>query len=257
MNGRPWTESELTRLRTLYPVQSTRKLAANLGRPAYSVYNAAYGLGLRKSPAFWESDESGRLRKGQTRPQCIGTQFQPGHVPANKGLRRPGWAPGRMRETQFKKGERRGVAARNRRPVGTVLPDTEGYLRIKVREALHGAEPTGFGNTRVWPLLQRHVWEQHYGPIPSGHVIVFKDRNRANCERDNLECISRAELAERNRMWNRYPRELAEVMHLNGQLKRRLREYDGTKQDVGSAKSPVRDLGNAEGSGQTAGPGAR
>jgi hypothetical protein len=129
-----------------------------------------------------------------------------------------------MRETQFRKGERSGVAARNWRPIGTVLTDTDGYLRIKVREAVCGVEATGFGNTRVWPLLQRHVWERKRGPIPPAHAVVFRDGDRKHCTIGNLECISRAELMRRNSLWRQYPRELAEVIQLNGALKRKLRE---------------------------------
>lgn len=224
MNGRAWTNAELDRLRELYPSQPTRKLAGLLGRSVLSVYQGAQKHGLRKTQEFLRSPESGILVKGQTRPESIAAQFKKGQTPANKGLRRPGWSPGRMKETQFKKGARTGKAAQNWRPIGTILPDTEGYLRIKVREAVHGAEATGFGNTAVWPLLQRHVWEQHHGSIPAGHVIAFKDRKRENCVIENLECISRADLATRNRMWNIYPRELAEAIQLNGVLKRKLRK---------------------------------
>ncbi len=38
-----------------------------------------------------------------------------------------------------------------------------------------------------------------------------------------LELISMAENAHRNRMWNRLPRELAEAIHLNAQLKRKIK----------------------------------
>lgn len=48
--------------------------------------------------------------------------------PFNKGLRRPGWHVGRMRETQFRKGERSGIAAKNWRPIGTIRTDPDGYL---------------------------------------------------------------------------------------------------------------------------------
>ena len=153
----------------------------------------------------------------------VATQFKPGHVPANKGQRRPGWSAGRMRETQFKKGERTGIAARNWKPIGTISPDSYGYLRIKVREAVHGAEPTGYGNVRVWPLLQRQIWQQHNGPIPPGHVIVFKNGDRADCAIENLDCVPRSELAHRNQMWGRYPQELAAAIQMNGCLKRKLR----------------------------------
>lgn len=136
-----------------------------------------------------------------------------------------------MKETQFKKGQRSGKAAQNWRPIGSILPHADGYLRIKVREAVHGEEAYGFGNTKVWPLLQRKMWEDHNGPIPPKHVVVFKDKNRQNCAIENLELISRAELARRNRMWNILPRELAEAIQLNGVLKRKLRRIDGEKQN--------------------------
>lgn len=124
---------------------------------------------------------------------------------------------------RLKKGCRSGFAAQNWKPIGTITPDPQGYLRIKVREAAYGKEPTGFGNVKVWPLLNRHVWEQHHGPIPPKHLVVFKDHDRSNCALENLELISMAENAGRNRMWNRLPRELCEAIQLNGTLKRKLR----------------------------------
>jgi hypothetical protein len=144
-----------------------------------------------------------------------------------------------MSETQFKKGERSGIAERNWRPVGTILADSDGYLRIKVREAQYGLEPTGFGNTQVWPMLARHVWQQHHGPIPRSHAIVYRDRERSNCAIENLECVSRAELARRNSMWTRFPRELAEVIQLAGALKRKLRRLGNEEPNVGSTQSSV------------------
>ncbi|MGP0074877.1 MAG: HNH endonuclease signature motif containing protein [Bryobacteraceae bacterium] len=81
--------------------------------------------------------------------------------------------------------------------------------------------------------MSHHVWEQHRGPIPPGHIVVFKDRDRSNCAIENLELISKAENARRNRMWNEdvMPRELAEVIQLNGVLKRKLREAYAKQQD--------------------------
>lgn len=227
-NRKYWSEEEIARLRLLYPNTSNPELAKQFGRTRHAIDSAGRAFGLAKTPAHIAAHA--RLQKGAR----IGVehQFKKGTVPANKGLRRPGFAPGRMRETQFKKGSRSGIAERNWKPIGTVLPDPEGYLRIKVREAVHGVEATGFGNARVWPLLGRHVWEQHNGPIPPGHVIAFKDRDRNNCTIENLESISRAEMARRNRMWGRLPQELAEVIHLNGVLKRKVRRLSGEKQNV-------------------------
>src|SRR6185312_10334383 len=108
--------------------------------------------GLRKSAEYLASPNAYRFRRGGGCGKEY--RFKKGQVPPNKGLRRPGWGPGRMKETQFKRGERRGVAAENYCPLGTIKTDPEGYQRIKVRDAAPG-EHTGFGNVNVWPLLHR------------------------------------------------------------------------------------------------------
>lgn len=134
-----------------------------------------------------------------------------------------------MRETQFKKGCRAGAAENKWLPVGSIRADSEGFLRIKVREALPG-EPAGFGNGKAWPLLNRHTWEQHHGPIPPKHIVAFKDGDRSNCAIENLELISMADNARRNTMWKRYPREVALAIQLNGVLKRKIRRITNGKE---------------------------
>ena len=208
----------------LYADKPTEEIAKLLGRPVRAIAQVARKYGVYKSAAFLASNQCGRI--------------QPGNVPHNKGLRRPGWGPGRMKETQFKRGERKGIAATNWRPIGTILPDSEGYLRIKVKEAARG-EATGFGNVKVWPLLQRHNWEKEWGPIPAGHALVFKDRDRNNCDPTNLELLSRAQLMARNTVHN-LPPELKQVIQLNGALKRVVRRLS-EKQNVGSQEPSVRD----------------
>jgi hypothetical protein len=229
-----WTGHELIIVRKFYPDTPTEKVAEMLGRSTSMVYQCADRLGLHKTAEYLASPDACRLRRGDR----IGatTRYAKGNVPANKGLRRPGYGPGRMRETQFKNGNRTGAANRNWKPVGSIRPDDEGYLRIKVREHQPG-EPNGFGNTKIWPLLQRHIWEQHFGPIPEGHNIVFRDGNRKNCDIANLEMISRAELMRRNTIHN-YPPELRDNIMLLGAIKRKLRETS-EKQDDRSAKPSV------------------
>jgi hypothetical protein len=214
-----WTKADMDLLAELYPSCSTVEIAQRMERSIIACLGMANKLGLKKTQQY--------LRKyGFQKGSTIGSayRFKKGQVPSNKGLRRPGYHAGRMRETQFKPGHKSGKAAENWRPIGAIAGDSEGYLRIKVREAIHGKEPTGFGNVKVWPLLHRRVWEQLNGSVPAGHAIAFKDGDRHNCSVENLELISRAELAHRNRMWGRMPRELADTIHLNGQLKRRIRE---------------------------------
>jgi hypothetical protein len=249
-----WTPDKDAILRRLYPNALAKDLAAQLGRGLAAIYQRAASLGLKKSPEFMASPLASRLRRGDHVGKA--TQFKKGQVPANKGLRRPGWAPGRMRETQFKPGVRQGIAAKNWRPIGTILPDADGYLRIKIREATPG-EAYGFGNVRVWPLLQRHVWQQAHGPIPHGHNIVFKDGNRANCALENLECIPRAEMMKRNSVHN-LPAPLPQTIQLLGALKRQIRRKSrGEEQDSGPARPPVRDARSAEGQREADGHRAR
>jgi len=245
MNGRLWSEQDIKTLRQLYPSRPTAEVAKTLGRLLCNTYAKAASLGLKKSQEFLDSDESGRLRKGQTRPGSERTQFQKGQMPFNKGLRRPGWGPGRMKETQFQKGVRSGCAAKNWVPIGTILPDSDGYLRIKVREAEHGKEAFGFGNSKVWPMYNRYLWEQHKGPIPPKHIVKFIDGDRSNCSIDNLELISMADNCRRNSIWRTLPRELAEVIQLNGALKRKLRKLNGKEQDNGPSGSPLRNARSA------------
>lgn len=233
MNGTPWTKSEIRLLKARFPHESTRAVAERLGRSVSTVNNAAARLGLRKTPEYLASPAACRLRRGDN--VGAATRFKKGHTPANKGLRSPGWAPGRMSETQFKKGARQGAAAENWRPIGTIRQDPEGYLRIKVREGRKG-EAYGFGNTEIWPLLNRYNWVQNNGPIPPGHTVVFKDGNRAHCEIENLELISRAELMKRNTIHN-YPPDLKSAIMMLGAVKRKLRENAEKNNDRSSQPS--------------------
>jgi HNH endonuclease len=226
-----WKAEELALVRELYPDTSTQQLADQLGRPLHGVYRAAAKMGLHKSETYLASPEACRLRRGDQVGKA--SRYPRGHVPANKGLRRPGWSPGRMASTQFRKGELTGSARQNWKPIGTILADHEGYLRIKIREGIAG-QASGFGNTKIWPLLQRHVWEQNNGPIPSGHAIVFKNGDRANCAIENLECISRGELCKRN-SGHRWGQEMFEVIQLRGVLNRKLRTLS-EKQNIGSTQ---------------------
>jgi hypothetical protein len=210
--AKPWTRREEATVRRLYPIMSTKKLAAKMGRTECSVNGRADKLGVKKSLEYLASPDACRLRRGDE----IGKEFRfkKGIVPHNTGLRRPGYAPGRMADTQFKKGQRTGKAAENWMPLGSIRADGEGYLRIKVREGTKG-EAYGFGNTKIWPLLARHVWEKHKGPIPPGHKIVFKDRDRSNCAIENLELISSGDLMRRNTIHN-YPPRAEEHHHAAG-----------------------------------------
>lgn len=231
---KPWTRKEAAAVRTLYADMSTAKLARQLGRTESQVYQCAARMGLKKSEAYLASPEACRLRRGGN----VGAAFRypKGHVPANFGLRRPGWSPGRMRETQFKRGERSGFAERNWKPVGTIVADSEGFMRVKIKER-EASDPPGWCH-EVWPLLHWRTWEQHHGPIPGGHAVVFKNGKRSDCAIENLELISRGDLMRRNTIHARYPPDLKKAIMLLGAVKRKVRE-NAEKLNDGSAQPSV------------------
>lgn len=109
----------------------------------------------------------------------ITCRFEKGHKPWNKNLK--GLDIG-GKETRFKKGHQ----PLNYRPVGSERTIKDGYIEIKV------ADPN------VWKLKHNVIWEEAYGKIPDGHVLVFLDSNRLNVTLENLALISRAELARMN-----------------------------------------------------------
>lgn len=225
MRRRPWTPEDVATLAALYPDESTADVARALRRSVAAVYTRARILGLSKSVEYLASPAACRLRRGDNVGKA--TRFKKGHVPANKGLRRPGWAPGRMRETQFKKGERRGVARRNYKPIGTERISKDGYLERKINDSLPFQ--------RRWRAVHLLVWEAEHGSIPKSHAIVFRNGNKLDIRLENLECISRRELMARNTVHN-LPKPLAETIQLLGALKRQIRRRShGKEQDQRSA----------------------
>lgn len=80
-------------------------------------------------------------------------------------------------ETQFK----RGNLPSTHLQVGSEA-EREGILLIKT------AEPN------VWMRKHIAVWEMHYGTVPDGYVVSFRDGNKMNCVIDNLFLVSRGAL---------------------------------------------------------------
>lgn len=209
-----WNARDVAILKRLYPDQRAADVAARLGRPLGQIHRKAAKLGLKKSAAFLVSDLSGRTQRGRIDPRMVATQFKPGNPPPNKGLRRPGWYSGRMRETQFKKGQ----FPANKDPefyvLGALRVNTYGYIDMRV-----SFEPGAKG----WKALHRILWEDAHGPVPKGCCLRFIDGDKLNVCLENIECISRADNARRNSI-HRLPPDLKAVIHLKGQLKRRIRE---------------------------------
>jgi hypothetical protein len=114
-------------------------------------------------------------------------RFEKGNIPPNKG--RKGYSAPGAEKGQFKKGN----TPHNQLPVGTVLRKADGYLWKKIGEG-----------GRDWKQLHLLLWEEANGPVPKGHLVIFKDGNRQNCVLENLTMISQAENAVMNKRGLRF-----------------------------------------------------
>jgi hypothetical protein len=208
MRGRPWKKRELATVLRLYPDMDTKALAAKMKRSVISIYQRAQIAGISKSDAYDARKKA--LERARLTKSGVPHRFGKGHVPANAGTRRPGYAPGRMRETQFKKGQ----MPRNWQPIGSHRYSKEGYLCRKTTD-------TGYP-PRDWKPVHTMIWVEAHGPVPQGHALCFKDKDRTHITLDNLELISRSELMRRNSFRTNYPKDIQQVIQLRGALQRQI-----------------------------------
>ena len=213
-----WTPERVEQLRTLYPDNTAQTVGEIMGLRTRQIYNKVSQLGLTKSLAFWESDLSGRAARGRQNPAIASTQFKAGQKSWNSGKK--GWtAGGRSAETRFQKGAMRGAAQSNYKPIGSHRISKDGYLERKV------SDDQNIRPARRWMAFHRLVWEKENGPVPDGHVVVFKlgmaTTDPEQITLDKVDCITRAENMRRNSFRVRNP-ELAGLYQLKGAINRQL-----------------------------------
>lgn len=184
------------------------ELMQRFNRLDRAIYSKAKAMGLSRSAEYLASEHACRLRRDNN--PGIATRFQAGQQPWNAGVK--GYKPGgRAPETQFKKGHK----PHTWNPIGHERITKDGYLQRKMTD-------TGY-TPNDYRMVHHLVWEQHHGPVPKGHAIVFKDRDKANIEIENLELITRAELCRRNSI-HRYPPELKQAIRTLAKLKRTIED---------------------------------
>ena len=74
-------------------------------------------------------------------------------------------------------------------PIGTIVDDGEGYLKIK----------TGKGSSG-WERYHRYLYEKAHGPLPKGYKIMFLDNDRRNYSLDNMIAIPASYFALMNKL---------------------------------------------------------
>ena len=140
-------------------------------------------------------------------------RFTKGHVSANKGVPMPDEIRRKIAHTFFKKGR----TPHNTRPLHSEGMRSDGYIWVKI------AEP------HKWVQKQRAVWMEHYGPIPPGFNVQFKNHDHTDCRIENLYLISRAEqMRDENSLIARYPKPLADVIRLKGVVNRQIHKHTKT-----------------------------
>lgn len=69
----------------------------------------------------------------------------------------------------------------NHKPLYSECIWKNGYIAIKVSD-------------NKWITKHRYIYEQHYGKVPNGYVVVFADKNKRNFNIDNLILAKKSEL---------------------------------------------------------------
>jgi hypothetical protein len=248
-----WSKRDDRLLRQTYPYLATKEIAEVIGCSKLAAYQRARALGVHKSSEYIA--ETNKALGHALQSSGASHRYPKGHVPANKGTRRPGWSPGRMKETQFKKGERSGAAQRKWVPIGTVQMNGDGYLRRKIADEPEAIAGKGALSTN-WEFVHRRVWEDAHGPIPRGYRIWWKDGNHENNALENLELLSGADHMARTTIQN-LPPALKQVIQLTGALKRKIRnreeKLNGKEHIAGSEGSSVCPTGSIERQREAAG----
>ena len=204
MRGKVWTQKELKYLVDRYPHDQSKDIAKHLGRSICGVYGKAHNLGLNKSEAFLnDHKKSGRCRMIEHGKV---TRFKKGDKPWNTGKKVE--IKGRMSETFFKKGNL---------PKNTLH---DGAITIR---SLKGRKYKWIRlDLAKWDLLHRVLWRRHYGKIPKGLNVQFKDGDPMNCQIDNLELVTKREAMRRNTI-HRYPPEVKTAIRTISKLDRTIK----------------------------------
>lgn len=111
---------------------------------------------------------------------------------------------------------RRMWQTRGTNPVGTIVVWKHGLSHITQIKSESGK----------YIHYNRALWIEHHGNIPEGKCVVRKDIN-LDWTIDNMELISKAENARRNKAQNQaLPTELKQIVKINNKLTKKIKQHE-------------------------------
>ena len=163
-------------------------------------------MGLRKNKKYlgeharkialeqWQNEKTSSIARN--------TCFYKGHKPWNTGKKLSEEHIAKLTGV-YKKGN----SPHNQLPIGSIR-NIYNYIEIK------------YANHK-WMSLARYNWEQVHGEIPKGMCVFKLDGDAYNNDISNLCLVTRQDLAQFNRKYNKIPQELKEVQILVNQIKQK------------------------------------
>ena len=196
--GTDFTDSKMKSYKTNNKLKSGTPLGLPAGRPTELypeeikdfIENNHKGIGPKKMTALLNERFNKNFKFEQIRAYYknnklnsgLDGRFRKGQKPVNsiaKGQRL-------SVATEFKKGQR----PANWVPIGSERVNGDGYVDVKVADGK---------KQKNWKGKHILIWEEHNGPVPDGHVVIFGDGNNRNFDIKNLILVSRSQLATLNK----------------------------------------------------------
>lgn len=222
-----WTPEMIRFIKKNWRRMTNAQMAANLKMKVSTVNNKRQRLGLSKMEMQkWTPEQTKFL---QANYKTIGDK-ELAKIFNTKWEKKKGWTLKHIEKKRMYLGLKRTPAQILRlkklqgHAIGTIKTISNKYnnkiLIIKTKN----------GYKHYAPIL----WRQHYGRIPHGYVITFKDGNSQNVTIDNLEMITRQELYLR--MSDRksvFPRAIRNTMKTIKQLNHLIKIKKNERQKFG------------------------
>lgn len=195
--SKPYTKKEKQFIIDNISTMSIKDIASNLKRCNAKIRDEIKELGLQ-----YIVDQ-----------KAIESRFKKGHIPPNTGKKLEDFMSpenlAKFKANQFKKDSIPHNAKKDFEEVKRYGKNGKVYILIKVP------------GQRKLILKNRFVWQQHFGAIPEGHNIIFRDGNTENFDIDNLECISNLDLMKKNSLHN-YPQDIKDILFLKSAITRQI-----------------------------------